>query len=394
MKIAYNDGVKLSLSEGEPNLRESDYITNYYTVTQKSNDSLEWKTSGYGAAFRGETQGPRGEEKDAAYINSVACLSESEILYSFSVNNMSGLYKKNFALEKDSESHVIHSNTTEFLGVDYNEKTESAIASIKTDAVCANLALIDINSGDYRAVTGGDSKDSNPSFSVFKPNTVLYDTSGVGRDYGGRFVKYAPAKLAALDLDGMKITELYGDDKYSYVCPKDDKNGNLYCIRRPIKEKKKRNLFIDILLIPWRILQAIYYFLESFVMLFTGKTFTEKTENPTKGRSRTSRQILIDGNLIEADKEYRRNQRNKDKLAGFVPLSWQLVKISNGAVEVIKKGISAFDVENDGSVICANGRHVLRIKDGKTEKTADGSAILKVAASKSHPDALSGGIFG
>ncbi len=63
MKIAYNDGVKLSLSEGEPNLRESDYITNYYTVTQKSNDSLEWKTSGYGAAFRGETQGPRSVHK-------------------------------------------------------------------------------------------------------------------------------------------------------------------------------------------------------------------------------------------------------------------------------------------------------------------------------------------
>lgn len=394
MKIAYNDGIKLALSDGTPNLRDSDYITNYYAVTQKSNDSLEWKTSGYGAAFRGETHSARGEEKVEAYINSVACISDNEALYSFSVNNMSGLYKKNFTLEKDSEAHVIHSNTTEFLGVDYNEQTESAVASIKTDAVCANIALIDVKSGDYRAVTGGDSKDSNPSYSVFKPNTVLYDTSGVGRDYGGSFVKYAPAKIAALDLDGMNIKELYGDDKYSYVCPKDDKSGNLYCIRRPVKEKKKRNIFIDILLIPWRILQAVYYFLESFVMLFTGKTFTEKTENPTKGRSRSSRQIIIDGNLIEADKEFKRNQRNKDKLAGFVPLSWQLIKISGEGVDVIKKGISSFDIEDDGAIVCANGRHILRIKDGKTEKTADGSAILKVSVLKTHPDALSGGIFG
>ena len=391
MSIAYNDGTKLGLDE---RLRDSDYISNYYAVTQKSNDSVEWKTSGYGAAFRGETSGSRGEEKVEAYINSVACVSENEAVYSFSVNNMSGLYKKNFALEKASESHVIHSNTTEFLGADYNEKTDSAIVSIKTDAVCANLALIDLQSGDYRAVTGGDSKDSNPSYSVFKPNTVLYDTSGVGRDYGGSFVKYAPAKIAALELDGMKITEIFGDDKYSYVCPKDDGKGNIYCIRRPVSDKKKRNIFIDILLIPWRILQAIYYFLESFVLLFTGKTFTEKTENPTKGRSRDSRSIMIDGNLIEADKEFKRNQRNKDKLAGFIPLSWQLVRLDGGSAEVIKKGVSDFDVLPDGTIVCANGKHVLKIKDGKTEKIADGSAILKVAALKSHPDTLSGDIFG
>ena len=393
MKIAYNDGVKLALHGEEQHLKQSDYISNYFAVTQKANESLEWKKSGYGAAFRGEIT-PKNTEKVEAYINAVCPLSENEVLYSFTVNNISGLYKKNFSLEKDSESHVVHSNTAEFSGVDYNEKTDSAIACIKTDTVTANLALVDLKSGDCREVTGGDSKDCNPSYSLSKPDMVLYDTSGVGRDYNGVFVKYAPAQIAAIDLNTMKISEIYGDDKYSYVNPKDDGEGNIYCIRRPVKEKKKRNIFIDILLIPWRILQAVYYFLESFVMLFTGKTFTEKTENPTKGRNRNSREIMIDGNLIEADREYRKNAKNKDKLAGFVPMSWQLVKFNDGGVEVIKKGVSSFDVENDGTLYCANGKHVIKIAGGKAEKVADGSAILKVSALKSHPDNLSEHIFG
>lgn len=395
MKVIFNDGVKLKICENESvKERDSDYIVNFTNVTRQSNDSQQWKKSGYGAAFRGEVQSGGGERVDA-YINSLAFVKDEEALYTFSVNDMSGMYKKNFSLEKDSEAHVVHSNVTEFLGIDYNEKTEVAITSIKNDAVKADLAVVDVKNGDYRAVTGGDSKDSNPSFSAHKPNTVLYDTSGVGRDYGGRFVAYAPAAIASLDLNSMQITDIYGDENYSYICPKDDKDGNIYCIRRPVKDKKKRNLFIDILLIPWRILQAIYYFLESFVMLFTGKTFTEKTENPTKGRERNSRQIIIDGKRIEADKEFKRNQKNKDKLAGFIPQSWQLVKlVSGGEAQTIKKGVSSFDILDDGSIVCCNGRHVMLVKDGKTEKIASGSAILQVSVQRTHPDGSSSDIFG
>lgn len=394
MEFSYSDGLNLVLCDPLPQIRESDYLSNYISATQKMNDAKLWKTSGYGASFRGETQHGK-EEKVEAFINSVVPVGKKTVLYSFTVNNMSGLYKKDFAAQKDSEAHVIHSNTTEFLGLDYNEQSDCAVCGIKTDAVCGNLAIVDMKTNDYKVVTGGDSKDSNPSFSLSQPNTVLFDSCGVGRDYHGSFVKYSPAAINKLNTETMQITEIKSSPKYSYVCPKDDKQGDIYCIRRPVSDKKKRNLFIDILLIPWRILQAIYYFLESFVMMFTGKTFTEKSENPTKGRQRNSRQIMIDGNLIEADKEFKRNQRNKDKLAGFIPHSWQLVKLSQNGDEIIKKGIAAFDIADDGSILCVNGKHVFCITDGKTEKIASGAAVLKVAAAgKTHTHSASiGGIF-
>lgn len=393
MQFVYSDGLRLVLDDGQPISRESDYLTNYIAQTQRMNDAKQWKSSGYGASFRGETQ-DRHPERVEAFVNSLAVLDEKTVLYSFTVNEMSGLYKKDFTREKDGEAHVVHSNNTEFLGLDYNERTDTAVCTVKTDSVCANLALVDMKTNDYRVVTGGDSKDYNPSFSRAKANTVLFDSCGVGRDYNGTFVRYAPAAVASLNTLTMEITEIKSSDKYSYVCPKDDEQGNLYCIRRPVAEKKKRNLFIDILLIPWRLLQAIYYFLESFVLLFTGKTFTEKNQNPTKGRERNSQQILIDGNKIEADKEFKRNQRNKDKLAGFIPYSWQLIKLTDGGDEIIKKGIAAFDVCPDGALVCTNGKHVFRIADGKTEKIASGTAILKVAAGgKTHPVCSLDGIF-
>ena len=105
---------------------------------------------------------------------------------------------------------------------------------------------------------------------------------------------------------------------------------------------------------------------------FTGKGLTGKNNNPAKVSDKSNRDIFIDGNVIHADKEYQNNLKHKDDFAGIIPRSYELIKISkDGKVDVIKKGIIAYDVDSDGTIYASNGKHVLKIKDGKTEKLCD-----------------------
>ncbi|MDE5547535.1 MAG: hypothetical protein K2J30_00845, partial [Clostridia bacterium] len=105
-----------------------------------------------------------------------------------------------------------------------------------------------------------------------------------------------------------------------------------------------------------------------------------------------SRKLFVDGNLIEVEKEFKRNKKYKDGEYGFIPMSWKLVKIVDGKAEPIKSGICDFALCADGGLYCTNGRHIYYIKDGSTKKIADTERCLCVATQS--VSTLSGDLFG
>lgn len=174
------------------------------------------------------------------------------------------------------------------------------------------------------------------------------------------------------------MKEIRASEKYSYIKPVEDENGDIYCIRKPAKERDRHNPVVEILLIPYRLLMAIVNFIQIFVVFFTGKTMTGGGNNPAKGRDTDSRQMIIRGNVIEVDKEIARNKKFKDKDLAFIPASWKLVRIRGGEEEEMKSGICDFSLA-EGGVVCTNGRKVFFLKDGKSEKIAEGELVLNVA---------------
>ncbi|MCI8434548.1 MAG: hypothetical protein HFK10_01095 [Clostridia bacterium] len=380
MQIIYSDGADIRLAGDVTAEGTSDYIAKYIETGTQLSAQRAWKNSGYGARFRGETAELPEEQRIDAFINSVNLTAPNQAFYTFSVNEVSGLYKKDFAAEKYPEAHVVHARNIEFLASSTNAAGECAVA-VRTDGLTGHIAELDLSSGDWRLLTGGDCYDNNPSFSRKNPDRILYDSAGVGRDYAGNFVAYADRSLFYIDRATRNVDEILKKDGKSLIKPKEDADGNLYFIEKPTKYKtKKSNLFLDILLIPVKILVAIYRFLETFVMMFTGKTFTSHDANPTKGREQNSRQIVIDGNRINVDKEYKRNCKNADKECGIVPAGWQLtVRRPDGSETVLKKGVTAYDLTDEG-IVYTNGKRVYLLdKTGKTQKLAEGKLILQVA---------------
>ena len=100
--------------------------------------------------------------------------------------------------------------------------------------------------------------------------------------------------------------------------------------------------------------------------------------NPTKGRSQSMRELYVDGKLIEAEKEQKRNRKFKDREYGFIPASWKLMREG----ETLASGVCDYSVGDDGAVYYTDGRHIFRLKDGKSVKLADSERCLALAVQR------------
>lgn len=182
------------------------------------------------------------------------------------------------------------------------------------------------------------------------------------------------------------------DEKNSYIKPVEDEEGNLYCIRKPGKEKTGGNPVVEILLIPVRIVQAIAGFISAFVMCFTGKNLVSggsgRAVDSGGGAAKNGRpnagKAFINNNLLNVDKELKKNKKQEDY--GFIPSSWKLVRIGPDRKEAaeIASGVADFCLVRENgekTIVYTNGRHIFSIREGeKRKKLVDTDFCLKVGS--------------
>lgn len=375
-KFLFADGSEICLYEdGKVSKFPSKFIENYKANAESIERSKSWKHSGEGAQFRGDVRLNEGKTVFESSINGLFIADEEkEIIYSFEINQTSGIYRKNLADEKGGEAHIITSIDSSFKDGSFDARSGMLALSVQRNFVNSDIAIFDVAKGDYKTVTDGDTLDSEPFISPDNANIIYFSSRGVGRDSSGNFACFSPSSIYRLDLDAVEAVEIKSDEKFSYLKPV-EYNGKLYAIKTPGKEKGE-NPLLEIILIPFRIIQAIANFVNVFVRAFTGKSLASGGNNPTKGREYDSRREFIKGNLINVEKEMQKN-RKKGGDFGFIPLSWQLIEVESG--NVIKSGIADYDIAPDGTIICTNGKHIFAIRDGKTQKLCNTECCIKVS---------------
>lgn len=375
-KFLFADGNDICVYDGGKITKlSSAFIENYKNNALNIERAKSWKHSGDGAQFRGDIRSSDGDSLFESSINGLFLTAdENEIIYTFEINQTSGIYKKRLDDEKAAESHVITSVDYSFGSGCFDARSGVLVASVKKNYYNSDIALFDVKSGDFKTLTEGDTLDDEPFISPDDGNIVYFTSRGVGRDSKGAFGGFSNSSIYKLNLNAVEAEEIKTDEKFSYFKPVLH-NRKLYAIKTPAKEKGA-NPLVEIILIPFRIIQAIANFINVFVRAFTGKSLASGGNNPAKGRDYDSRKEFIKGNLINVEKEMKKN-RKKGGDFGFIPLSWQLVELDSG--EVIKSGVADYDVTEDGAFIVTNGRHVFSIKDGKCKKLCDTESCLKVS---------------
>ena len=382
-KLVFTDGDRFGVFDGEKTeLFDSEYVMRYRENAERVTKNDEWKYGGEGARFRGDYQvyQARRQQPVVAYINGVEFDGE-KVVYAFTADMSSGVYRKDVRDKKAREEHVFTSANEEIVTLCKGGRRYAV--TVKREEATSSIALLDPDTSELKTLTDGDSRDENPVFTN-DGTRLLFDSSGVGRDAKGNFTGvYSPAAILSLDLNTMEIEEVVRDKKYAYVKPKIAQNGDLYCIKRPNGEKKSGNIFLDILLFPFRIIKAIFGFLQAFVMIFGQTSLTSSTAEGSRGRETDRNKLYVDGALIEADKELKRNAKKKGKEYGFIPQSWKLVKRSGEKEEIVKSGVCDLALCRDGGAYCTDGKHIYYLKEGLVRKIADTESCLHLSVERS-----------
>ncbi len=362
----------------------SQYLEHYNKVRLEIKNKNQWKTSGEGAKFMGiynrlEHFDP---SKTMAVINGITSYHDHKIIYTIHINEVSGIFIKNPLNDKEYEGHILHKDHVIFNNIDFNSENSKLVVSVCEDCVKSHLAILDVEDSNYHFITEGDCIDNNPTWSKTNPQVIYYDTAGIAQDPSTMQMKTAPTYICKLDTGSGTIEEIIFDEAYNYIKPKEDKEGNLYFIRTPYKEKKEQKIsLLDILLIPVRILKAIFGWLNIFSMVYGGKPLTSTGgPNPARQKEQNPKDIFIEGNLINAEKTLEENKRSGEKYPGIAPRSWELMKMEPGQAPVtLKKGVIDYDINDQDEIIYSNGTYIVKLSaDQKEEVVGKAELISKV----------------
>lgn len=399
MKFTFIDNENLCVYDnGKVERYESTYITRYRETTLRDQKSKEWKKNSDAMLYDDFFGTDR--RVDAELLSISPTLDEHQLVYTFSVNESSGIYYKFTNDEKKTEAHILSSNDATFRDVVVNIGGDIA-GVVQSNPLTSDIALFSKDGGDYKCVTGGDSLDEHPFFG--RNGDVYFNSYGVGRDYDNEFVRYAPSEILKLNVRSLQIDTLLSDGKNSYIKPMLDHDGNLYCIRKPGDDKETDNVFLNILLIPVRIVEALIGFVSMFVTIFTGKPLVGgKGKTPSGGgaaKNADGKKTFVNNHMLNVEKELKRNAKDGD--GGFIPRSWKLVKIPKNpddfndaylpasAVELASGVADYCLLEENGEplFLYTNGKRIFSLTaKGEKKKLCNAEFCVKLGALQTYSD--------
>lgn len=378
--IYYVSGEKLyTVSEKGNRELKSLTIENYIQTAKEIAERRNWKASGTGASFMGITLERRGDDKVATGVESVVCAGE-RLIYAASLETSCGLYTKNPRDDKEPEGFITRKLNTRFFEVDYHEG--GLVLSANEGGRERHLALCGEDRPNFRMITEGECADITPSFSRSVPGEILFSSAGYYVDSAKNKRVYDTYNLCRLDIGSGEITEVLNSPACDFLRPKDRPDGKLYCLRRPKEEPKSGTTFVDVLLVPFRMLKALFGWMNFFSQRYSGEPLVKRSggDNPGKHQEKDEEQLFVEGNLINASQTLKENQLGGEQFPGIIPKSWELVQVKpNGDLEVVKRGVAdyAFDGED---ILYSNGKYIIRLSaDGTEEKLCEAKLATSIA---------------
>ena len=373
MRVFYLSQGKLYMNEnGKERYLACGAVENYRRNLHEIQKRNEWKTTGAGAVFMGVASSHQIDPSQVyAQVESFQIVNEDQIVYAAALERNCGIYIKGPDGEINTEGFIIRQNDRRIYEIDYDPETYGIIASVSNGRYERHLALYHAEHSDCRVITEGDSVDVMPSFSKQASNRVYYSSAGIFVDSRRHTVHHSSYGIYMLDMKMGEVTEILKDEKYDYIRAREDMRGNIYFIRRPKETDKKKGSLKDTILIPFKVLKAIFGWLNFFTQRYSGESLTQNTEgaNPSKYTDKSEKEIFIDGNMINVEKTLKENELAGEKYPGIVPNSWELMKMGlDGKTKSIKKGIIDYTLDDEGTIIFSNGKYVLQmLKSGEEE---------------------------
>jgi hypothetical protein len=275
------------------------------------------------------------------------------------------------------ERRLWNDNHTQLRHVSISRETGDMAFSVLHQNGTANIGVRLAGESGVKELTEGDSFDTAPKWLPGQDRKLIYQSAGIGRNREGQFLALGPFSLQQLDPQAGELATLLEDPHYDFLAPQALPDGTLFYIRRPYSHHERPNplrVAKDVVLFPFRLLYAVFQYLNFFSAIYTGRKLT--SAGGPKTRDLDMKQMMIWGNLVRAQ----RAANPEDETADLVPKSWQLCRRpANGKPEVLTGGVLAYDITANGSVVYTNGSAVFLVHpDGRKEHLLTEAMIEQV----------------
>jgi len=343
-----------------------------------------WKTQGTGAKFMsGGVLWGRNRADDPGEIPiditgiSRGC-KPGELFYSLSTPDIGGVF-----LLRDratDELRLLHTADFRVRRLAAGPGQESLACVVQRKGGQSSIAVMRADGTDMREITTGDTIDDAPHWAPGGARELVFQSSAIGRNRAGFAVTQAPFAIYKLDLEAGTVNRLAEDPKFDLLMPQLSADGSLYYVRRPYRDPNQPpspwRAALDLVLLPFRLLYAVFQFLNFFTVRYTGNPLT--TTGNARQKHADIRKMMIWGNLLDADKAA---DRAEDGMPALVPKTWEFIRRKGDKEEVIAKGVLCYDMYADGSLLYSNGSGIYRLdRGGATERLAKGALIEQVVA--------------
>lgn len=363
---------------GEVTQLQSAYVQESIDRRERLRGRHGWKQgTSFGIAAGG---GMRNFDADEQPVVATAAAFDAagDLLYFLKDASVGGLFRREAS--SGTEHRLLLKQNLHLVDLNMSPDGTRLAASSQQSAGVANIALFASDGSSYREVTGGDSIDTAPAWVPGSPATLLFQSCGLARDEQGYVIAQGNARIEMIDLDSGEIATVLDDPNFDFMRPRVCPAGKLHFIRRPFEAPaySAGSFVTDTLLFPFRLLRAVFHYLNFFSLMYTRKPLTSANGPAVKA---DLKQILLQGKRIDADKALR-NERPVHGVPSLVPASWQLISRTRDGVEtVLACNVAAYDLGPDGTVVYSNGRGVFILeKDGSAGLASKDELVSEVVA--------------
>lgn len=325
----------------------------------------EWKTTGSGAKFMGMDRPSDDDENIRADITGIASY-EGRLVYGIRLDESGSIYIRSLDRTDNDESLVISGK--EIFPGRMCCRGNKLVVSCGENYMEKHISLYELPSSVCREFTDGDSIEECPSFDG--DDRLYFSTAGYARNESGHVTAVQHKSIAVLDTVRCSMEEVLSDEKYDYLRPVPDGKGGIYCIRQTAGGVKNEDngILKDIIMFPFRMIKALGGMLNLFSMAFGGEAL--KSGGNARAKEKDQRQIVIDGNIINAERNLKDAESRGEKYPGIMPRDRVLLHVSaEGEEKVISCGVLDYLPLSDGGIAVSNGRHII-IRNSSGEQTA------------------------
>jgi hypothetical protein len=305
-------------------------------------------------------------------VQGVCPTSADRLIYTLEAGEVGGI----FTLEQlpvsisdrqqPKEKRLFHSADFKVDRIHFHPEHNLIACAVVRKNGTANIAIMPVDAVHLEEVTEGDAIDLAPKWVPGDRKAIVFQSAGISRNRSGYIIEHEHSTIQLLDLDRQEVIALASDPKYDLLSPQISTDGTLYYIRRPYQPLRQQIEFShtlkEIVLIPARLLTAIFGWLNFFTHRYAGKSLFVGTQlQPV-----ANQQMLLLGRVVNIGVEMERNRRFGDADSpALVPRSWQLIEQPlHGEPQVIGAGVLAFDVGLDGKIVYSNGSAIYGICPG------------------------------